>query len=255
MEIWVRSRDGQWERPMVTAADFDGRTETLGALAYSPDGRRLAFQRRGIDQATIWMVPSAGGAPVQMIPNDDAFSYHDAPSWSADGEWLAFTRSNGAEFSLAKVRVGTKETVTLIDDRVTPFSRSTWSPNGEWIVSETFDGLVRISAGGGTPEVILAEPLLAYAWAPDSRRIVALAEGETIGRIALIELDTITREVRTLNPDLGSIPIANQPIRGFSFMKGQGFLTSLASARSDIWLLEGFQAPASWIGRILARFR
>ena len=50
IEIWARSRDGQWERPIVTAADFGGsRTETLGALAYSPNGRTLAYQRRGPD--------------------------------------------------------------------------------------------------------------------------------------------------------------------------------------------------------------
>ncbi len=64
-----------------------------------------------------------------------------------------------------------------------------------------------------------------------------------LGHLALIETDTVTLESRTLNPDLGTIPIANQPIRGFSFAKGQGFLTSLASARSDIWMLEGFTSP------------
>jgi len=49
--------------------------------------------------------------------------------------------------------------------------------------------------------------------------------------------------VKVLNPDLGPVPIANQPIRGLSLAGEHGFLTSLASARSDIWLLEGFQPP------------
>ena len=253
MEIWVRSRDGQWERPVVTAKDFgNSRTETLGALAFSPDGRTLAFQRRGPDRATIWLTPASGGTPVQVIGNDAEFSYQDAPSWSADGEWMSFTRSNGPAFSLAKIRVGTNETVTLID-RVVPFSRSAWSPDGRSIVSETTEGVVKVPAEGGTPSLILPESLLAYAWAPDSRRLVALAESETHGHLALIEIDTVTRDVKTLNPDLGTIPIANQPIRGFSFLKGQGFLTSMASARSDIWLLEGFQAPASLFGRLFRR--
>ncbi|MGH7950265.1 MAG: TolB family protein, partial [Candidatus Binataceae bacterium] len=240
MEIWVRSRDGQWERPVVTAANFPGKTETLGSLAFSPDGRTLAFHRRGTGQATVWLTPATGGTPVRLI-TDDEYSYHDGPSWSPDGEWVAIARSQGPEFSMAKIRVGTKETVTLIDTRVVPFSRPAWSPDGRWIACETFDGLVRVSADGGTPEVMLTDPVLAYAWSFDSTRIVALAEGESIGRLALIELDPVTREVKTLNPDLGTIPIANQPVRGFSFAKGQGYLTSLASARSDIWLLEGFQ--------------
>ena len=243
MEIWIRSRDGQWERPLVTPAEFgSSRTETLGALAFSPNGRQLAFQRRGIDRATIWVVPTTGGTPVQLIPEDLNFNFHDGPSWSPDGEWVSFTQSNGPEFSLAKIRVGTHEKVGLIEHSV-PFTRSSWSPDGQWIAAETREGLVRIPAGGGTPQVLLTEPTHAYAWA-DARRVVALVESETIGHLAFIEVDVNTRDVRTLNPDLGAIPVATQPIRGLSFVKGQGFLTSLASARSDIWLLEGFEIPS-----------
>ena len=71
----------------------------------------------------------------------------------------------------------------------------------------------------------------------------------------MIEIDAATGDVTPLNADLGPIPIANQPIRGFSVLrKGQGFLTSLASARSDIWLLEGFPpAPAGWFRRLSGR--
>ena len=57
----------------------------------------------------------------------------------------------------------------------------------------------------------------------------------------MIEVSAASGDLRVLNADLGPIPIANQPIRGFSFAKDSGFLTSLASARSDIWLLEGFE--------------
>ena len=245
MEIWLRSRDGQWERPLVTAALFTGETQTLGALAFSPDGRTLAFQRRGFDQATIWLIPASGGTPVQLVTGDNVYSFHDAPTWSPDSEWIAISRSNGPEFSLAKVRVGTKEVISLVADRVVPFSRAAWSPDGRHIAVETFDGLVNITADGGSADVVLNEPLLAHTWAADSRKITALVESELIGHISLIEIDTVTRNVTIVNPDLGTIPVANQPIRGFSFVPQQGFLTSFASARSDIWLLEGFEAPTS----------
>ena len=103
--------------------------------------------------------------------------------------------------------------------------------------------------------MLTTDSLLDFTWAPDSRHVFALAESEVVGHFALVEIDAITKQTRVLNPDLGSIPVANQPIRGFSYLPGQGFLTSLASARSDIWLLDGFQPPTGWIGRILARFR
>jgi len=242
MGIWVRSRDGQWERPLVRATDFDdSRTETLGSLAYSPEGRTLAFFRRGTKQATLWLIPATGGTPQEMLSGDPNFSYHDAPTWSPDGDWIAYTRSTGPEFSLAKVRVGTRETVMLVD-HVTAFSRSVWSPDGAWIATETDGGLVRVPSNGGSFETLLPESPLAYGWA-DARRLVALVSSESSGHLAMVEIDTLTKQVKTLNPDLGTIPVANQPIRGFSFVKGKGFLTSLASARSDIWLLEGFQLP------------
>jgi Tol biopolymer transport system component len=254
MGIWVRSRDGQWERPLVRSTDFDGsRTETIGSLAFSPDGRTLAFHRRGTKQATIWLVPVTGGAPVELLADDPGFSYHDAPAWSPDGDWIAYTRSVGPEFSLAKVRVGTKETATLLD-RVTPFSRSVWSPDGAWIATEAGTALIRVPSNGGSFETILPEPPLAYSWV-DARRLVALVSSESIGHLAMVEIDTLTKQVRTLNPDLGTIPVANQPIRGFSFVKGRGFLTSLASARSDIWLLDGFRLPRHNFPWLQAFFR
>ena len=252
MEIWIRSRDGQWERPLVTGADFPNeRTETLASLAFSPDGRTLAFQRRGPGLATIWLVPVTGGTPVQLLPNDHEYTWHDAPVWSPDGEWIAFTRSNGPRFSLAKVRRGPNDIVALVDE-VLPFTRSAWSPDGQRIACQTPQGLVVVPASGGPPEVVLPEEMLVFEWADDSRRIVGLQESENVGHIAFVELDTRTRDIKVLNPDLGSIPVANEPIRGFSFAKGQGYLTSLASARSDLWLLSGFDPPG---GRLWAWLR
>jgi len=241
LEIWTRSRDGQWEKPIVTAADFsDTRIDTLGALAFSPDGRTLAYQQRGSSTAQIWLSPTAGGAPVRLATQEE-WSYQDAPSWSPDGEWISLVMNSGFEaMSLVKIRVGSTEAVSLID-RVVTFTRPAWSPDGRWIACETDKGLVKVPADGGPTDVVLADPPLVYTWSHDGRHILALVEAETLGHMALVQVDAVTHEVKTLNPDLGTIPIAVTPIRGFSFVKGQGILTSFARARSDIWMLEGFQ--------------
>jgi hypothetical protein len=113
---------------------------------------------------------------------------------------------------------------------------------------------VRVSADGGPTETIAErETAHAITWRPGGRHIVALIESETPGHFAMVEFDTRTRETRVLNPDLGPIPIANQPIRGLSFAEGRGFLTSLASARSDIWVIDGFELPPSGIARWFRR--
>ena len=96
-------------------------------------------------------------------------------------------------------------------------------------------------ADGGSKDVVLADPPLVFAWSHDSRHILALVEAETLGHMALVEIDAMTHDVKTLNSDLGTIPIANDTHSRFSFVKGQGILTSFARARSDIWMLEGFQ--------------
>lgn len=249
IEIWARSIDGRWDRPIVTAKDFGGsRTDTLASLAFSPDGKTLAYQRGAGGTFEVWLSPAAGGNPVRLAASGANRIYQDAPIWSADGEWIALMENRQGKIALVKVRVGTSETVRLLEGPMV-FSRPAWSPDGQWIAAMAEEGLVRVPAAGGKAQLISPMGVIAIAWRPDSRHVVALTESEEPGHFAMVEADITTGNVQTLNADLGPIPIAIQPIRGFSYLAGQGFLTSLASARSDIWLLEGVAIPQlGWAG-------
>ena len=49
------------------------------------------------------------------------------------------------------------------------------------------------------------------------------------------------------------LPVSGQPVRGFTRLSGTNFVTSVAHVRSDVWLLDGFQAPRSYWERLRGR--
>ena len=67
---------------------------TVSSPAMSPDGRRVAFTVTTVKETEnkrhneVWVVPTAGGAPVRYTsPGTESSS----PRWSPDGAWLFFT--------------------------------------------------------------------------------------------------------------------------------------------------------------------
>ena len=93
-EIWVSNADGS-NASQLTSLRYAGRP------SWSPDGQHLAFDGPGIN------VMDARGGPARRLYDDG-----ETPTWSADGEWIYFTRTRG-KFTLWKVPVagGTPEQV------------------------------------------------------------------------------------------------------------------------------------------------
>jgi dipeptidyl aminopeptidase/acylaminoacyl peptidase len=252
LQIWLRSRDGQWERSVVSGDQFQGATLMLGSPALSPDGQRIAYQRYGNRGYQIWIsTVAAAGPPVLLAPGA---LYQDAPTWSPDGVWVAFLqRTKDFLAVLAKARVGAAGTPEVLLERVPLGSRPSWSPDGRWIVTDTVDGLTLVSADGGPPRVVSEDSWIAYTWAADSRHLYGLREADRARHFALGVLDIVTGAERVINEDLGLIPPASQPIRGLTVVGPGALATSLASARSDVWLLEGFDVARSLLDRLWRR--
>jgi eukaryotic-like serine/threonine-protein kinase len=252
LQIWLQNEEGYLQEALVTEAAFEGeRSMAVGSLAFSPDGKRLAFQRagEGPDHARpagsrIWVTSISGGTPVPFGGDE---TYYDAPTWSPDGEWIAYLSPSEGNVGLVKARVGGRSApVVLLKSGVPAFvTRPQWSPDGKWILCETFDGLTQIAADGSRSQVISDPGWLAFAWEQDSRRIYGLRATDDQHHFMLVTLDSQTGVQRVINENLGTIPQALQPIRGFSRLRGRGFLTSIARVRSDIYLIDGFRLPAS----------
>ena len=125
-------------------------------------------------------------------------------------------------------------------------ARPQWSPDGRSILCETIDGLTIVAADGSGSRVVSAGGWLAYGWSDDARQVYGLRATDDGSHFMLVSVNAGTGDERVVNADLGILPQANQPIRGFSRLRGRGFLTSIARVRSDIYLIEGFRLPGAW---------
>ncbi len=103
---------------------------TLTACAFTPDGKRLAYDDEGAGKSQIWTVSLEeqggwlkAGKPEQFLKSSSADGF---PSFSPDGRWLAYS-SNESEKSEVYVRA---------------FSSQSSAPGGKWQISND---------GGGTP--------------------------------------------------------------------------------------------------------
>jgi Tol biopolymer transport system component len=98
------SADGSHIRPL-TPPDLLANTAD-----WSPDGRRIVFAtngQEGVLNEEIWVINADGSRLVQLTNNpglhDTPFARRDfAPSWSPQGDAIAFERDNGdfSEFGI-----------------------------------------------------------------------------------------------------------------------------------------------------------
>ena len=236
-EVWLRGRDGSLERPLVTRASFKDPTLMIAGVAVSPDGSRVAYQRRGPSGFKVWISAVAGGPAVQLIQDD---SYQDAPTWSPDGNWIAYALSRGGRRALVKVRVGAGEHPLVLKDGIVYPSNPKWSPNGALITCETPEGFSVISADGKQSRTLAEEAPLAHAWSRDNRNIYAIRSEDL--RLQLVAIDVASGRETLLVKDLGGVPPTSYPLAGLSLaLDGKSVLTSVVRLRGDVWLLSGYE--------------
>src|SRR5206468_2864118 len=88
-DIWVRGPDSRARRLLPTGHD-PLPPGFLAEIAIAPDGERFAFGS-GASEHTLWVLRPSGGRPMRIDPgNPDQHS----PTWSPDGNWIAYARAH-----------------------------------------------------------------------------------------------------------------------------------------------------------------
>jgi len=133
----------------------------IGASAWSPDGNRIVFVSNLSGQQNLWLVPAAGGWPVQLTVGERPAR---RPAWSPSGKFVAY-ESDAAGDGLADIFV-----VKVENGEVTNVSNS---------------------PGIGEEDA---------AWSPESRYL-AWSSRQRDGSSAIESYDMLLRRRRSLTPD------------------------------------------------------
>ncbi len=164
-EAQVRRTMSEETRADFAITDDPFRARFLRWYGASPDGRTLAFQAVG----RVWTVPTAGGAPSRLTPGDfEPFEY--APTWSHDGQWIAFVSKDEANQGQVWRVASSGGAPELLTTRLGEYTNPVWSPDGSHLIVARGSGasarargmrwteeweLVRLPAGGGEAELVV----------------------------------------------------------------------------------------------------
>jgi hypothetical protein len=253
----LRNRADGSERILVSAAEFPS-ASSLVDLSISPDGSRIAYRETEHGAQQIWISPVSGETPVRLW-DDPARSPQRGPSWSPDGNWIAYYGAGDGRPAVMKARVGANspgETLAYMP-RLSPVR---WSPRGDGIAYGGGDTLRVVSPDGKRNRVVSDKEWETYGWSKDGAALYGIRFDENhhqiVGRIDL----EAAKETKVA--DLGPVPVAlylgdslnDFAYRGFSLHPdGKSFLTSVLRVKTQIYLLENFDRPVRLIDRLLGK--
>ncbi len=116
-------------RGTLTRLTFEGSYN--GALAWTPDGKRVAFASDRAGQRNLfWQLADGSGGTERLATSDRS---QIAGSWSPDGQTLAFEQTDsGTGYDLFVYRLGDRKVETFLQTRFNEIAPK-FSPDGRWL--------------------------------------------------------------------------------------------------------------------------
>lgn len=239
VQIWVKTFPDGWARPLVSAKDLNrGWVSSFDDLSYSADGQRLAFTATRAGTHSIYVFNSAGG-PLVKLTTDDA--EERSPSWSPDGNTVAFADNTKNGSWLATASSGGDGSPTLVR-KFASVHNVRWSPRGDLIACNTRDTLFLVSPDGTVAKAASTAQWLTFDWLDNGTKLIGVVR-QADGSRVLASLDVASGAVAELaQMDLPSVA----EIGRISVARQRGEIALAASRpRGDIWTVEGFPGSRS----------
>jgi len=100
---------------------------------WSPDGKQLTFYAASATRelGQICTV-NVDGSNLKVVASEPP-TYHVEPSWSPDGEWIAYRFIQGDDYEIYKVKPDGSSRTDLTNNPAMDIEPD-WSPDGKWVV-------------------------------------------------------------------------------------------------------------------------
>ena len=224
--LYVMRTEGSGVRPLWSRGSVQD-------VAWSPDGRRLAFVARN----AIWVMDADGNDPVRITrPVRGKFGYFvgfRSPSWSPDGRRLAYSFSSDIKADrdvwVMNADGGNKRRLARTTDCAEV--DVDWNPKGAQLVATCVFGwgtkdLRLMNADGSNVRTLLRSvaPKGAGApeWSPDGRRIVFAEAWPNWWEISVMDVANRSLVQLTNAKVLSADPDWSPDGRRIAFMYGDG---------------------------------
>jgi len=198
-------------------------------LAWSPDGRQLAFlSDREVKQQQLFVAPASGGAPRRLT---NLSGYVGHPKWSPDGRTIALLNIAETRAAAGAVEAAAHETGEVAEH-----------------IAEA--RLVLVDAATGAARAISPPDTYVYEfdWSPDSHRIAFIsAKGSGDNNWWLARLGTIdaaTGAVSELYRPKAQIAVPRWSPDGGQVAFIQGLMSDAGSTGGEIWTVPAGGGPA-----------
>jgi TolB protein len=245
-DLWAVSTDGHSRTPLLTCSEA-----ICNAAAWSPDGRRLVYERRTLlvpggapGPPRLWWLNPASGDSVPVFDDNQIIGY--GAVWSPDGHWLSYVAPSSQGVQIYNVDDGRS---FLVPSRMGGLA--VWSPDSTTVlVADIQPGdagfsvhLLKAVPQSGQLADISGEAAPVEdgspVWSPDGAWIAFTrkAAGASMGKqIWLMRADGSQARYLTAEPDIHhGLPAWSPDGRYLVF---QRFHLKELGARPSIWRLE-----------------